>query len=781
VLKETFARLRDGNPRLKAVLTGHAHIDLVWLWPERIGEAKALHTFATVNRLMDLYPEFRFAYSQPASYRAVAGRSPRLAEAVAARIRQGRWQATGAMEVESDTQLPHGEALARSLLLGQEGFRQLTGRSARLLWLPDVFGYSACLPQLMKLAGVDWFFTTKLTWSAITRFPYSSFLWRGNDGSEVVAHVTQNAGYNNRLDLEELDANAWGHVQADVHPEFLHPTGYGDGGGGPTEEMCERARRLAGLAGMPTTAWDQPEDFFARLEARRHQLPVHQGECYLEYHRGVLTTHGVLKDAFRALERALQVREAVAVASGSTPDLKQAWRRMVFAQFHDYIPGSSVADVYHEGIPELRRLAAEQLENASAELSSRRGRWQAFNPLPQAWKGWVNSPDSTQPQWIEIPPLCSSPLDAGSPAPTAAEIRGKTLRNGHVTVQIGEHGWLQQLEIDGREIALNGPAARAVLYPDTPANYDAWDIDRHTLGLGSEVDTKPSFKVESKGPAEVVLAVSRSLGKASSLTLRYRLEAGSSVLRLEAEIDWHEERALLKLHFPTSYRGRNARFGAPFGSVLRVQQPGELGAEAQWEVPGSRWAAVSHEDGAEGLALITEAKYGFSAKDGELTVSLLRSARITGCEGDRYSVPQDLHRHVPASTQSDQGRHQIRLALGAYESGAVHHQHPAALADTLFNTPLIYRGQTRSAGLLSIDAAPTLIPAWAMPVGKHRWVLRLHEVAGRPGAAQLQLADGWKASRCSLDGCTELSPLKARKLSFRPYEIVSVLLHQDPH
>ena len=242
-LADALDEMRDRRARVRAVLTGHAHIDLVWLWPERMGEAKAVHIFATVNRLMDLYPEFRFAYSQPASYRAVERRAPRLSVAVNRRLKTGQWQATGALDVESDTLLPCGEALTRSFLLGQAEFRRMRGAPARLLWLPDVFGYSGCLPQLMRLAGVEWFFTTKLTWNAINRFPHSSFVWRGTDGSEVLAYVTQNAGYNNRLEHDELDANARGHVQADVHPEFLHPTGDGDGGGGPTEEMCERARR----------------------------------------------------------------------------------------------------------------------------------------------------------------------------------------------------------------------------------------------------------------------------------------------------------------------------------------------------------------------------------------------------------------------------------------------------------------------------------------------------------------------------------------------------------
>lgn len=768
--------LRDPRARIRATLTGHAHIDLVWLWPERMGEAKAVHTFATVNRLMERYPEFRFAYSQPASYRAVERRAPALAAAVASRVRSGQWEATGALDVESDTLLPCGEALARSFLLGQAEFKRLRGTPARLLWLPDVFGYSGCLPQIMRLAGVEWFFTTKLTWSGITRFPYSSFVWRGTDGSEVVAHVTQNAGYNNRLDLGELDANARGHVQADVHPEFLHPTGYGDGGGGPTEEMCERARRLNALAGTPALQWDQPEAFFARLARRSRQLPVYQGECYLEYHRGTYTTHSDLKAAFRGLERALQVREAVAVATHTAPDLAAAWRRLVFAQFHDYIPGSSVAEVYAEGVPELIRLAREQNTAATAALTHASGGWQVFNPMPLPWRGWVRIPGWRSPLWADLPPLASIAADPTLSPPPPAAVRSRTVTNERLRAEIGSDGWLRRLVVDGKELALTGPAARAVLYPDRPANYDAWDIDRASLALGQPVVTRPTFRVEQSGPDRAVLVVSRKLGRESSLTLRYIVEAGAPVLRLEAEVDWREPHTLLKLHFPTAYRGSSARFGAPFGSVLRGQQPGTTAVEAQWEVPGSRWAAVAADGERTGLALITEAKYGFSARDGELTISLLRGARITGCDDQRYAAPPGLSRHQPASPYTDQGKHVIRLAVAGYSAVAATAPHPAALADTLFTAPLVYRGPACSAGLLGLTEAPSLIPAWAQPLDDRAWLLRLHEVAGEQGTATLRLAPGWTAQRCGLDGSSP-TPIRAgTQLAYRPYEIVSVRL-----
>lgn len=777
-LEEAAKELRDSRAKLRAVLTGHAHIDLVWLWPERMGEAKAVHTFSTVNRLLSLYPEFRFAYSQPASYRAVARRSPRLAAAVQGQIVRGAWEPTGALEVESDTQLPCGEALARSFLLGQSEFRRLRGSPSRLLWLPDVFGYSACLPQLMKLAGVDWFFTTKLTWSAVNRFPYSSFVWRGNDGSEVVAHVTQNVGYNNRLDVGELEANARGHSQSHLHSEFLHPTGYGDGGGGPTEEMCERARRLGGLAGLPAVRWEHPEAFFARLARRRSLLPVYQGECYLEYHRGTYTTHADLKAAFRSLERSLQVREAVAAATGESPDLQGVWRRLVFAQFHDFIPGSSIAEVYAEGVPELSRHAREQQAGAKKRLEQARGPLQAFNPHALPWAGWLELPGRKEPRWVVLPPLSSVSLATRQPAPPPVVARGRSLDNGRVRAELSPDGTLKTLSFDGHAIAFDGAAALPVLYPDRPANYDAWDVDRHSLALGRPVETPVSVRKES-APEGAAFVVERALGGSSALRLRYELRAGECFLRLTAEVDWREREMLLKLHFPTAYRGRNARFGAPFGSVLRVQQPGEPQAEAQWEVPGSRWATVSDDGEREGLAVATEAKYGFAARDGDLSLSLLRSARITGCDDPRYGIPKGLSRHVVDSPFSDQGRHVISLALGRFAHGMPREEHPAALADTVFTIPLVYQGQAVSAGLTSLLDAPTLLPAWVQPLGTRAWLLRLHEVGGARGSAQLCLAPGWTAHLCSFEG----KPQKkvSGVLTYTPYQILSVRIERSAH
>jgi alpha-mannosidase len=248
------------------------------------------------------------------------------------------------------------------------------------------------------------------------------------------------------------------------------------------------------------------------------------------------------------------------------------------------------------------------------------------------------------------------------------------------------------------------------------------------------------------------------------------------VLRIEIELDWQEERTLLKLRFPTSYNGTLARFGAPFGSTLRGQQPGQPAIDAQWEVPASRWAAVFHDGERDGLMLLAEANYGFSARSGDLAVSLVRSPRITGCDDHRYAAPRGLGRLKLDSPYSDQGRHEIRLAVGRHDLGAQREHQAAALAETVFTTPLVYRGAPRASGLEGLEGGETLISAWAKPLDRGSWLLRLHECGGQAGVARLRLSRGWTVRRCALDG----SPLpheqnaSVEPLAFRPYEIVSV-------
>lgn len=766
VLRRAYADLAGGHRKPSALLTGHAHIDLVWMWPERVGEFKAVHTFATANRLMDRYPEFRFAYSQPASYEAVRRLSPAMFRAVQRRMREGRWEAHGATYVESDTLLACGEALARSFLVGQQEFAALTGKKSPILWLPDVFGYSGCLPQMMRETGVDSFFTTKLTWNAITPFPHSSFIWTGADGSRVVAHLCQNNGYNQTVSALELRRGAAAHRQCDVHREFLAPTGYGDGGGGVTEEMCERARRCASLEGLPSPTWGRLDAFFARLARLRDRLPAYQGELYFEYHRGTYTTHGDIKAAMRAAERALQAHEAVRCATGRGPIDPRAWKRVIFAQFHDYIPGSSVHEVYAEAKTELAALRSTALAGASRELgsSSANAPRALFNPLPHPRLHRAGG------RTVLLPPLAGAPL-AELPAVRTAPIRAtaSTLAHDRVTARFDANGRLRALQIDGRSLPFTGPANELVLHPEHPHFFEAWDIDRQALSLGRADSRKARAEVLRNG-----VAFHRPLGKKSHLTVHYTLEPGSPVLRIAYDLDWQEPHMLLKAVFPTGFLGRDARHGAPYGSVRRPQLGGSLSAEAMWEVPTSRWSIVTDDNESEGLFLATEAKYGVSCREGVLGLSLVRSAKITAEErGHRRGAhPEPLRRTLAPHVVSDIGRHSISIAIGRFHAHAPRAEHPAALADLLFTPPVEYRGPARSCGFLGLEGGDSLQPAWAMPVAKNRWVLRLHETLGRSGTARLRLAPGWSARRVDLSG-TPLGPTST-SVRFSPYKIVSL-------
>lgn len=771
-LAEAYAELRVDKTFARCVATGHAHIDLVWLWPERMGELKAVHTFSTANRLMEDYPEFRFAYSQPASYEAVARREPRLFERIKERMRSGQWEATGAMYVESDTMLACGEALARSLEIGQAGFTELRGAPSPLVWLPDVFGYSACLPQIMRLTGVDYFFTTKMTWNAINRFPYSSFVWRGHDGSEVLAHVSQDIGYVCTMNVGEIKKGMYGHQQADLHEEFLMPTGHGDGGGGPTAEMCERARRLSALPTMPEIGWDHPESFFQRLNTHRAELPVHKGECYLEYHRGTFTTHRAVKDSFRALERALQSAEAVSARLGQPLDLEHAWRRLIFSQFHDYIPGSSVWDVYAEGVPEAHALTAAVLESAGAALTAESaGADCLFNPHARVIRHALADGDC-----IELPPLSGVAVaEADRLQVPAVTIEQRTVRNGHVSFSLDEAGHFEELIWPEGAARIGEHFGALITYPDHAAAFDAWDIDRHVLALGTTC-LEPATITEVRKGARAGLEVSRKIGAGSHARLRFLLEAGCPELHIEVDLDWHESEHLVKLYLPTEYKARNARYGAPYGSVLRAQVPEGPVAEAAWEVPYSRYLAVFEEGERKGLCVVSKSNYGVCVRSGAIGLSLVRSPKVTGREGHGAVWPAHLTRLENSPVYTDQGSHQMRFTLGYYASDLPLERQPASLADACFTAPLAYRGTAMTAPFTIAESSGNCVPAWVKPLSGGQWLVRWHEVAGATGSIYLACTPGWRAGIATFSGqCDHSKADLSVKLS--PYQIVTVVFN----
>lgn len=720
-----------------ATVVGHSHLDLVWLWPEREGERKAVHTAATALRLLERYPEMTFTYSQPASYAAIARRSPALAQRIQGAIRAGRWEATGGMEVESDTHLPCGEALLRGILLGQRAFAALRGSPSRVCWLPDTFGFTACLPQILRAAGIDGFFTTKLGWSEVTSFPYRSFRWRSPDGSEVLAH---NAAHhpNGTLTLEQLAFSAARHREAGILPELLLPQGYGDGGGGPTEAMCERARRLADLARSPRVRWGRAEDFFARLASANDGLPLYDGELYLERHQGTFTSQARSKGLYRAAEAALQVREAVRVARRSQPLDDEAWRRVVFYQFHDALPGSSIALVHEQMEAELARLASEQHASARQELTttSAVGRHCLFTPAAVDRTALVALPgleasaialggrivpvqqlDGVAVASVHLPSLGGVTWTAASdPAPGPTCVASATaLSSDRVHATCDGIGRIASLRIDGWELPLADHAG-LVLHSEGTGG-DAWDIMPHASDLHRPAG---DFAVQDviAGPVLAQVRSGGRLGERSTLTQTLRVVRGLPWLFVELDIDWQERASWLRFRLPTTLRGRQARFGTPFASVLRDAQPGPLSHEACWEMPASRWAALTDDDG-EGAAMISEARYGWHARSGVLHLSLLRAP------------------DSPAPN-TDRGRHLVRFAIGRHHAVSdATTETTAGAADLLYLSAFPYQGAAIAGAPVSLVPGSSLAVAWALPTADGA-LLRLHEVSGRRGVAQVR-------------------------------------------
>ncbi len=719
-LAGAYARFAAGAFQGRAAIIGHAHIDLVWLWPERATQRKGVHTFSIALKLMERFPEYRFTQSQPYLNRFLEKAHPDMQKAISRRIREGRWELTGAFYVEADVSLPSGEALARNLLYGQREFERIRGSRARLLWIPDVFGYPACLPQLMRLAGVHYFYTTKLTWSAVTRFPHTSFTWRGIDGSEILTHLCP-VGYNGEVGSRELRDAIRSNRQSEYHDGVILPQGYGDGGGGVNEEMLERARRLRDLQAIPRTGWQRTEDFFEDLSKARGRLPTFEGELYLEYHRGTYTTQGEFKRSFRALERALLAREAVRVVRGAKALPFDAWERLCFAQFHDSIPGSSIGVVYKQLGGTLRRETDANLKAAAEELS---GPGIAAGPAVAS----VFNPSTCRRSFlvddsrlIALEGLASRPLTSAA-APSGHEVRSGAsfLDNGLVRAEFAGSS-VVSLRVGGKDLKLDRTSF--FLFEDNPTNFDAWDIDRHVLELGHEVLAGPGLAVVRSGKARAALETEAKIGKASTLKLRYILEADSPVLHVEAHVDWHEDARLLKFCARTRYDGPQARYGIPFGSIRRSQKPGFEREEAQWEVSGQRWAAVCDEHETEGLAVLTEAKYGFSCRDGLLCLSLLRA-------------PGE-----PDPT-ADRGSHVIRFALGAYERQSTNDRvSTPALAESLYAPFIEARLDGQIASPFTIRNPGSLVVAAVKPMENGAgFAIRLHEAVGLSGHAVLEFS-----------------------------------------
>jgi alpha-mannosidase len=761
------------------VAVGHAHIDTAWLWPVAETVRKCTRTFASAVRLMGDYPEYRFACSQAQQYAWIEEHHPELFEHIRAKVRHGQWIPVGGMWVEADMNLPSGESLVRQIVVGQRWFDDRFGVRCTEVWIPDVFGYPAGLPQVFAAGGMSRFVTQKLSWNTQNRFPHHTFWWEGLDGTRVLTHFPPVDTYNAEItpvELAHASANFREHAWSDWS---LLPFGHGDGGGGPTREMLERARRLADLDGAPAVTIDSPAAFFERVEregAAGAPVPVWRGELYFETHRGTLTSQLRTKLGNRRCERLLREVELWAATAGIDVDLDQQWRDVLTQQFHDILPGSSIAWVHRDAEAVHARVAADleaKLEVLLADLAPAglavanaagvdRDEVVVVDDTPAGDGPTQRLADGRVACRVAVPAHGIGALIA-APVADAVVVTERSMANHLLAVQWDLDGNLTSI-IDvarAREIVPAGQLAAVVeLAVDQPVEYDAWDVERWARDRGVAVLDADAVDVVDGGPLVGRVVVQRSIGHASRATVTYELHAGSARLDVHVAIDWHEQERLLSMAFPIDVRTDVAMCDVQFGAVARPTHRSTSWDAAKFEVCAHRFVDLAEP--AFGVAVLNDGRYGHGVFGGAVRVSLARGAR--------YPDPS-----------ADQGHHEVTLAVLPHGPGRA----SVLRAAEALNVPLrVVSGGTAPGApppLVSLAGTGVAIDAVKLADdGGGDVIVRCHEACG--DRAPVTVRTPWRimgASRCNLleepQAGLEVSDGVAA-LTLRPYEMVTLRL-----
>lgn len=649
---------------------GNTHLDLAWLWPVEETERKAERTFAAQLRLLEEYPEYRFIQSQPALYEMCRIHYPELFERIRDAIKKGNWIADGAMWVEPDTNLTGGESLVRQLLHGKRYYKEVLGVESDVLWLPDTFGYCAALPQILAGFGVKYLVTQKIFWCCNDgeRFPYHYFTWEGMDGTKVVSFLP--TSYTYRTDPEEI-GNVWkNRSQKEDLKAFLLPFGYGDGGGGPSRDHLEYIRRQQDLEGSPRMKMGSPKEFFHFMEEQGGPRHTYTGELYFSSHRGTYTSQAKIKKYNRACELALREMEwwsALAGKKGMVYDQSRAdslWKLLLFQQFHDILPGSSIARVYEEARKAFLRILEESQEMLGQALdflledSGDAGTVTIFNSLSFPRKALITLPEEFRngavtedgkrvyvqhmeegyKALVELPAGDGMTLYAAAENAAGQEASDSQYRKACAAVRRTETGYEMEndrifarinalgqvdsyvLKSSGREMAA-GPMNRLRLFKDIPRHFDAWDIDAGYRDM--ELDGVRDIQMEIKAEGlEAVLKVCGKIGN-SSFTQTISLAAGQERLEFHTRIHWQELHRLLKTAFPVEVHAETARNEIQFGFVERPAHRSREYDKDRFEVCNHRYTALCDE--AHGAAVLNDGKYGISMEGNSLELTLLRA------------------------------------------------------------------------------------------------------------------------------------------------------------
>ena len=662
-IKNEFYDKKCGEQMANVVCIGHSHIDTAWLWPFRQTEEKCQRTFSTAVNMMKEFPEYKFITSQPQQFKYIKELEPELFEEVKKMVKSGNWEMEGAMWVEPDCNLPSGESLCRQLLFGKRFMQNEFGVNSRILWLPDVFGYSAALPQILKKAGVDRFVTSKISWNETNTLPCDVFMWQGIDGTEILSYfltaqdydprekLRNGTTYNGNISARQIRGTWERFQQKELHNEVINTFGHGDGGGGPTREMLETGRRLQkGIPGCPTVTFEKAGDFLNRMEDAvkdNRFLPRWVGELYLEYHRGTYTSIAKNKKNNRKSEFLYENTELASLMSKILTGteypktmLHEGWEKILLCQFHDVIPGSSIKEVYDDsdliyadigGKANAALTAAQQSIAASITTD---GGLLVFNPNSFVASGLVETENGKV--WVEGIPAKGYKV-VPTPAVTESVIACADchkIENEVLCVKFDEN-WnicsIYDKKAD-REVVKAGEVANLLTaYEDIPRAWDAWEITNYYTEKSWDLNEVSSVKVIRDGETagfEIVRPFQKS-----TVTQRITLDAHTGKIDFDNTIDWKNDHILLKTAFPTEITSDKATYDIQYGNVERPTHYNTSWEQAKFEVCAHKFADLSEYN--YGVSILNDCKYGHDIHGGVIRLTLLKSATFPNPAADK--------------------------------------------------------------------------------------------------------------------------------------------------
>ena len=784
----------NGRCSQSVACVGHTHIDAAWLWTARQSEEKAVRSFSTVLELMKRYPQYSFFSSQPALYKMVKEKAPALYKKIKRAVKAGRWEADGAMWVEADCNLISGESMVRQILKCKHFFKREFGVDSKILWLPDVFGYSAAMPQILKKSGIDSFVTSKISWNDTNRMPYDAFSWKGIDGSEVFTYfITAQDATKERSTTQTLYVTQITPAEAAGALKRFNPKGlsggvmllygWGDGGGGPTSGMIENIIRMQkGFGNFPRASFKSARAFLDGFKSGMDEslLPKWSGELYLELHRGTYTSIAKNKRNNRKSEFLLHNLELLFSLSKlllkreyPSRIIEGMWEKVLFNQFHDILPGTSIERVYQDtdkdyaGIFESGGTITEKELSALAGNLNTDGGLLVFNPHGFPFSGEVRT-ESARFMAENVPPLgykVVSPIKSAS----LVSVSDGMLESPFLRIRFDKNYEIVSVfdKLNYREIIKAGNAAnKLIAYEDLPHVYDAWEIEDYYREKAYALNGYVSCEKITDG-SRAGYKITRNFID-SVIEQKILLRSDASAIDFETVADWKEEHILLRTEFPVEINACEAVYDIQFGAIKRPAHANTSWDQAKFEVCGHKFADYSEYG--YGVALVTDSKYGYSVREGVMGLSLLKCA-------------------TDPNPNADKGIHTFSYSLmphkGDYRKAGI------ARAAYIFNNPPPAVRVKKSAGalppefsLLSASSDAIIIETVKTAESGEGTIARAYEQFGGSCAAKLKC--GLRLKRVILCDMleNEIEPLAVENgdtigLDFKPFEIHTIKLYVE--